>query len=79
MARCGPAEAGLDPGGDKTPGLVAVIGAEQVCGLEADGSLTRERLGGASLAGAALLQGRASCRASSVKMNQSANQPSCSK
>lgn len=68
VARCGSAEPGLDPGGDKTPDVVAVMGVEQVCGLEPEEGLTRERLGGGSLAEAALLQGRASCGASSVKM-----------
>lgn len=68
VARCGSAEPGLDPGADKTPGMVAVVGVEQVRGLEPDESLTRERLGGGSLAEAALLQGRTSCGASSVKM-----------
>lgn len=71
MARCGPAEPGLEPGGDETPGLVAVIGVEQVCGLDADESLTRERLGGVSLAEAALLQGHVSCGTFPVKMKES--------
>lgn len=34
VGRSESAEPGLDPGGDKTPGLVAIVGLEEVWGLE---------------------------------------------
>lgn len=50
-------EPGLDPGGDKTPGLVAVMGLEPVRGLAPANKRgqTKERVEGGSLAEAALL------------------------
>lgn len=69
MASSDSAEPGLDPGGERTPGLFADTGLEAVWGLER--GQTQERLEAGRLAEAGLLHEHASSAVSSAKTNVS--------